>query len=122
MIDMKPNTMPTAPLALVPNWPTNAVSTRLYTFVTSIEITAGTDSPSTSFGMGVRVIFSYCVLLFRRRICIQSSSSVCVNWGPAPLIIAFIRAPHKMPGPVNFLWTDGIQYGKMWHRTGTQRK
>ena len=45
---MKPNTAPVAPLALVPNVPTKAVSTRLYTLVISMGMIAGTASETTS--------------------------------------------------------------------------
>ena len=58
-IDIYPNTIPTAPLALLPSLPTNAVSTRLYMLVTIILIIVGIASVPISFGIGFVVIFSY---------------------------------------------------------------
>ena len=58
MTAMKPNTTPTAPLALVPRLLTKAVSTRLYTLVIIIETMAGMASFNTSLDTGSPVMRS----------------------------------------------------------------
>ena len=57
---IKPKTTPTAPLALVPSCPTNAVSTILYMLVTSMLIIVGIDNVIINLWTGVSVIFLYC--------------------------------------------------------------
>ena len=50
---MRENTIPTAAVALVPNFPTKKVSAMLYMAVTSILMIVGMARETTSGGMGV---------------------------------------------------------------------